>query len=461
VRVLGRLARKTVAVVQAAVGHPARGVVAGFAVAIVLGTVLLRLPFAHEVGLGTDVVTALFTATSAVCVTGLVVVDTAGHWSVFGEVVILGLIQVGGIGIMTLSALLALLVTRRIGLRMQLRTQNESHAPALSDARSVVRRVVLVSLGIELVVSVALAARFTAYTPDLGRALWLGVFHGISAFNNAGFGLYPDSLVRFVGDPWIQVPIVVAVVLGGIGFPVLFEIGRRLRVQRRRVRRRASLHVRLTVLTYGALLVVGITGITALEWGNAATLGPLSVPGKLLAGLTSGVMPRTAGFNVVDVGGFTPATLLVHDVLMIIGGGSAGTAGGIKVTTLAVLAGAVLAEARGEPTIHLLGRRVPTETVRQALVVSALAVTLVVTGTLTLLLVTGLSLDSVLFETVSAIGTVGLSTGITADLPAEGRLVLVALMFLGRLGPITLASALALRDRPRRYERAEERPVIG
>lgn len=447
--------------VYAAVGHPARAVVVGFAAAILLGTVLLRLPVAHEVGVGTDIVTALFTATSAVCVTGLVVVDTATHWSVFGEVVILALIQVGGIGIMTLSALLALLVTRRIGLRMQLRTQNESHAPALSDARSVVRNVVLISLGIEIVVSGALAARFTAYTPDPGRALWLGVFHGISAFNNAGFGLYSDSLVRFVGDPWIQVPIVVAVVLGGIGFPVLFEIGRRLRVRRRRVRRRASLHVRLTVLTYGVLLVVGVAGITALEWRNAATLGPLSVPGKLLAGLTSGVMPRTAGFNVVDVGGFTPATLLVHDVLMIIGGGSAGTAGGIKVTTLAVLAGAVLAEARGEPTIHLLGRRVPAETVRQALVVSALAVTLVVTGALTLLLVTGLPLDSVLFETVSAIGTVGLSTGITADLPPEGKLVLVALMFLGRLGPITLASALALRDRPRRYERAEERPVIG
>lgn len=444
--------------VRAVVGHPARAVVVGFAVAIAVGTLLLRLPVAHEAGVGTDAVTALFTATSAVCVTGLVVVDTAGHWSAVGEAVILGLVQVGGIGIMTLAALLGLLVTRRLGLRMQLRTQSEAHASGLSDARAVVRRVVLISLGIEIVVSAVLAARFAlAYGDAPGRAIWLGVFHGVSAFNNAGFGLYPDSLVRFVGDPWIQLPVVVAVVLGGIGFPVLFAFLRRLRGRRGAV----SLHVRLTVLTYGMLLVVGVVGVTALEWGNPGTLGALPTPQKLLAGLTSGVMPRTAGFNVLEVGDFTPATLLVHDVLMIVGGGSAGTAGGIKVTTLAVLAGAALAEARGEPTVHLLGRRVPAETIRQALVVSGLAVSLTIAGALTLLLVTGLSLDAVLFETISAIGTVGLSTGITADIPPGGLLVLVVLMFLGRLGPITLASALALRERVRRYERPEERPVIG
>ena len=439
-----------------AVGTPARAVVLGFALAVAVGTVLLRLPVAHEPGQTTDIVTALFTATSAVCVTGLVVVDTASHWSTFGELVVLGLIQIGGIGIMTLAAVLGLLVTQRLGLRMQLVTQNESHAAGLSDARAVVRGVVLTSLALEAVTATALAARFTAYAPP-GRAIYLGIFHGISAFNNAGFALFPDSLVGFATDPGIQIPIVVAVVLGGIGFPVLFALWRRLRGRLRH----ATLHVRLTVVAYGVLVVVGVAAVLGLEWSNPGTLGPLPVPAKLLAGFTSGVMPRTAGFNVLDVAAYHPATLLVHDVLMLIGGGSAGTAGGIKVTTVAVLLGAVLAEARGEPSIHLAGRRIAPDVVRQALVVGSLAVALVVTGTLVLLLVTGRGLDVVLFETTSAIGTVGLSTGITDGLPDAGRVVLVVLMFLGRLGPITLASALALRTRARRYERPEERPVIG
>ena len=451
-----RAAGRVLAAAVAVVATPARAVALGFALAVGVGTVLLMTPAAHEPGRTTDVVTALFTATSAVCVTGLVVVDTAGHWSTFGELVVLALIQVGGIGIMTLAAVLGLLVTQRLGLRMQLVTQNEAHAAGLSDARSVVRGVVVTSLVLEALTAAALAWRFTHYV-DPGRALYLGVFHGVSAFNNAGFALFPDSLVGFVDDPGIQLPVVVAVVLGGIGFPVLFAWWRRLRGRRRA----ASLHVRLTVIAYAVLAVLGVGAVLGLEWSNPATLGPLATPGKLLAGLTSGIMPRTAGFNVVDVGGYQPATLLVHDVLMVIGGGSAGTAGGIKVTTVAVLLGAVVAEARGEPSIHLGGRRVAPDVARQALVVGSLAVGLVVAGTLVLLLVTGLGLDAVLFETASAIGTVGLSTGITAGLPAGGRLVLVVLMFLGRLGPITLASALALRTRARRYERPEERPVIG
>lgn len=441
----------------AALGTPSRAVVTGFALAITVGTVLLRLPVAHRAGETTDLVTALFTATSAVCVTGLVVVDTPGHWSAFGHVVILVLIQAGGIGIMTLASVLGLLVTQRLGLRQQLRAQSESRASGLSDARTVVRGVVVISLVIEAVVSTVLALRFAAYTDDPGRAIWLGVFHGVSAFNNAGFALFSDSLVGFAGDPWILLPICVAVILGGIGFPVLITGWRLLRGRVRRV----SLHVRLTLLAYGSLLVVGIGAVLALEWSNPATFGAFGVPGKLLNGVVAGTMPRTAGFNSVDVGGYEPATLLVHDVLMIIGGGSAGTAGGIKVTTVAVLLGAVLAEARAEPSIHLLGRRIAPEVIRQALVVGSLGVALVVAGTLALLLVSGLGLDRTVFEAASAIGTVGLSTGITADLPSSGQVVLVALMFLGRLGPITLASALALRHRARRYERPEERPVIG
>jgi Trk-type K+ transport system membrane component len=285
------------------------------------------------------------------------------------------------------------------------------------------------------------------------------VFHAISAYNNAGFGLYADSLVGFAADPLIMVPIAVAFIIGGLGFPVVYEVSKSLRRQGHR--RRWSLHTRITVLTYFALALLGIVFVIGLEWSNPGTLGPMSALQKLLVGGFSGLTPRTAGFNNVDVGAMNSSTLLVTDVLMFIGGGSAGTAGGIKVTTFALLAFVIVAEVRGEPTVHVLDRKLTAPVQRQAVTVVLLGVGAVVLGTITLLTITGMDLDDVLFEVVSAFGTVGLSTGITADIPDLGLLVLIALMFLGRLGPITLATALALRSRGRRYELPEERPIVG
>ncbi|PXY32662.1 ATPase [Prauserella muralis] len=437
--------------------RPARIVAVAFALAISAGTVLLLLPMATEGGESVDFVSALFTATSAVCVTGLVVVDTPTHWSTFGEVVILGLIQVGGLGIMTIASLLGLLVSRRLGLRLQLTAQAETKALDLGDVRRVVAGVVLVSLAFEAVTSAVLATRLaTGYGYDTGRAIYHGVFHAVSAFNNAGFALYPDSLVRFATDAWVCLPIAIAVLAGGLGFPVWVEIWRH-----RRGRHRWSMHAKITVITTSALLAIGTLVITVAEWNNPETLGRFGVGGKLLAGFFSGVMPRTAGFNSVDVGQLESGTLLVNDVLMFIGGGSAGTAGGIKVTTFALLAFVILAEVRGEPTVHVLGRKLPATAQRQALTVALLSVGAVVAGTLVLLTLTPFRMEAVLFEVISAFGTVGLSTGITADVTTWGHLVLTVLMFLGRVGPITLASALALRERSRRYELPEERPIVG
>ncbi|TCC32581.1 TrkH family potassium uptake protein [Kribbella sindirgiensis] len=438
--------------------HPGRVVVAGFAVGTAIGTALLMLPFATASGEATDLLTAWFTAVSAICVTGLVVVDTPTYWSGFGEGVILGLIQIGGLGVMTLASVLALLVARRLGMRMQLFAQTETKALGLGDVRRVVAGVIRLSLTMEAAVAVLLAVRFAwRYDEPFWDAVYLGVFHAISAYNNAGFALYSDSLISFATDPFILVPIIVAVVVGGLGFPVISEL------LRRRLRRGKpwSLHTRVTVLTYGALLVVGSVAVTLTEWWNPKTLGPLDLHHKLLVGLSHGVMPRTAGFNSLDLAHFEPTTLLINDVLMFIGGGSAGTAGGIKVGTFALLAFVILAEIRGQPTVHVLGRRLPADAQRQALTVALLAVGVVMTATVALLAVSSFALDQVLFEVISAFGTVGLSTGITAKIPAVGQLILIALMFIGRLGPITMASALALRERPRRYELPEERPVVG
>ncbi|PRW62300.1 TrkH family potassium uptake protein [Actinopolyspora mortivallis] len=440
-------------------GHPARVVVFGFATVILVGTVLLMLPVSAENGQLTPWVTAVFTSTSAVCVTGLIVVDTPGHWSTFGEVVIMGLIQAGGLGIMTLASLLGLVVSRRLRLRVQRSAQTETKTLDLGEVRRVVLGVISLSLIMEAATAVVLTMRMVhAYGYSWAHGSYLGVFHAISAFNNAGFALYPDSLMRYATDGWICIPIVVAFVLGGLGFPVLFEIARHLWA---RGYRRWSLHARITLLGYGMFALAGTVLITGLEWSNPATLGDFGTDGRLLVGMFHGLTPRTAGFNTLDVGEMHPATLLVTDVLMFVGGGSAGTAGGIKVTTFALLAFVILAEARGEPQVHIAGRRISNEVVRQALTVVLVGVALVFLATLVLLMLTPFGLDAVLFESVSAFGTVGLSTGITGELPPLGELLLVVLMFTGRLGPITLASALALRERGRRYDLPEERPIVG
>lgn len=437
--------------------HPAQVIVAAFGTAVVVGTLLLMLPVSRVGPDGAPLLTALFTATSAVCVTGLVTVDTPTYWSGFGQAVILLLIQVGGFGIMTLASLVGLLLSRRMGLRTRLTAAAETKSLGIGDVRAVLVGVAKVSLLFESVTAVLLTARFLiGYDEPWPRAAYHGMFHAVSAFNNAGFALYSDSLMGFVADPWICVPIAVAVIFGGLGFPVLFELRRQLGQPRQ-----WSLHTKLTVGTTAALLGLGTLFVTFSEWNNPATLGLLDAPGRVLAGFFQAVMPRTAGFNSVDYGEMRDGTLLGTDVLMFIGGGSAGTAGGIKVTTFIILFFVIYAEVRGERHVNAADRRIGERGQRQALTVALLSVGLVMAATLLLLQITELSTRDVLFESVSAFATVGLSTGITADLPPTGQLVLVVLMFVGRLGPITLVSALALREKQLRYTLPEGRPLIG
>ncbi len=437
--------------------HPAQVIVVAFAAAVGVGTVALMLPVSRSGPGSAGLADALFTATSAVCVTGLATVDTATYWSGFGQAVILLLIQVGGFGIMTMASLLGLLVSRRLGLRSRLTAAAETKSLGLGDVRRVLAGVLRVSVLMEAVTAVVLTVRFASgYDMSPGRALYHGVFHAVSAFNNAGFALYSDSLTRYVTDPWVCLPVSVAVILGGLGFPVLLEMRREFRRPRR-----WSLHTKLTVGATFWILVVSFVFVTVAEWHNPATLGGLHTPGRLLAGFFQAVMPRTAGFNTLDYSQMGEGTLLGTDMLMFIGGGSAGTAGGIKVTTFILMFFVIYAEVRGERDVHAGDRRIGERVQRQALTVALLGIGLVAVVTLVLLEETSLPTDRVLFEVVSAFGTVGLSTGITPDLPTAGQLLLAALMFVGRLGPITLVSALALRERQRRYTLPEGRPLIG
>ncbi|MBT2534328.1 TrkH family potassium uptake protein [Arthrobacter sp. ISL-48] len=437
--------------------HPVRSVPLAFLAVILLGAALLALPASHMADDANILMDALFTSVSAVCVTGLVTVDTATFWTPFGQAVIMALIQLGGFGIMTLGTLLALLVRKNIGLHTQLVAQSETHTLNLGDVRSVLLRVARIMLSVEAATAVLLTGRFWfGYGQNPGEALWHGAFHAISAFNNAGFALYSDNLIGFAEDPWIIIPICAAIVLGGLGFPVIIQL---LRPELKA--RDWSVHLRLTIYGTLLLLIVGIALFAAFEWNRDQTLGHLSFGGKLLGSLAGGVFPRTAGFNSIDYGAASPETLMVTDILMFIGGGSAGTAGGIKITTFLLLAFSIWNEVRGREEVTIAHRSISPSSMRQALSVALLGVGAVVSGTLLLLMFTDYSLEKVLFESISAFGTVGMSTGITYNLPPSAEWVLMALMFTGRIGSVTVASALALSSRPRLFRVPEERPIIG
>lgn len=437
--------------------HPAQVVVVGFAAVVALGTLLLLLPVATNGSSSASFTTALFTSTSVTCVTGLTVVDTATYWSPFGQAVIMVLMQVGGFGILTSASLLFLLISKRLGLRRLLVAQAETNALQLGDVRRVVVGVLTVSAVVEGLVTVVLTLRLWL---GLGRsfpeALWEGSFHAVSAFNNVGFSLYSDNLVGFASDAWFLLPVCAAIIAGGLGVPVWLELRRRARTPSR-----WSLHVKLTLATSGILLVAGAVAVTAFEWTNPDTLGGLSWPARILNGFFVSVVSRSAGFNAIDIGRLDPDSWFVVDLLMFIGGASGSVAGGIKVTTFAVLAMVVWAEVLGEPDVSAFGRTVPPAAVRQAFAVMALSGALVAAATLALAATSDLEFSRILFEAISAFGTVGLSTGITPLLDGVGRGIVTALMFIGRVGPVALGAALVLRERPRLFDYPEERPLIG
>lgn len=437
--------------------HPAQYVLAAFVAASTVGAGLLMLPIATEGPGGAPALTALFTSTSAVCVTGLAVVDTPSYWSTFGELTIAGLIQVGGFGIMTLSSMIILALAGRLGLRQRLLAAAESGALEIGEIRRLVAGVARLSFAVEAIAALLLGVRFaTTHGEPAGRAAYLGVFHAVSAFNNAGFGLYSDSLVPFQRDPVILLVIAACIIVGGLGYPVWVQLSAYPTRPRR-----WNLHAKLTVLTTAVLVAVGTGALAWFEWSNPETLGRLSVGDSLVNAFFHAVSPRTAGFNSVPMAGLQDSSRLLTEVLMFIGGGSASTAGGIKVTTFAVLGFAMWAEVRGDPDTVVFRRRVPEAALRQALTVALLAIGAIMGATMLLVSTSPAPRDHLYFEAISAFATVGLSIDTTSSLSPVSRLVVIGLMLLGRVGPITLFAALVLRERERLYRLPDERPIIG
>lgn len=450
-----------------AIQNPAQLVVGAFVSLILLGTLALSLPICADGSGSISVADALFMSTSATTVTGLATIDIT-QFSVIGEIVLMVLIQIGGFGIMTIGSVLALVASHRVGLKQRMLAQAEIGAVDLGDLKRLLLAIAKITLAVEGSLAVVLFAQFwrRGYEDGPAASAYSAVFHSISAFNNAGFSLYPDSLTRFAGDPVVMFGISGAFIIGGLGFPIIVEVARRQRrrsteggTARRRVR--WSMHTKITLLTTVVLIAFGTAVVTLFEWTNPATLGPLDDIDKLMAGWFQGVTPRTAGFNTVDIGGMNEATLLVITTLMFIGAGPASTAGGIKVTTFAVLAFVLWSEVRGNPDVSAFRRRLPSNLIRQALTVALLSIGVVVGSTMLLMSLEGLDLSPALFEIASGFGTVGLSTGITSSLGESGQLLLVLVMLTGRVGPITFVTALALRERTRAYRYPEERPIIG
>jgi Trk-type K+ transport system membrane component len=439
--------------------QPARLLPTAFLLAIAISTSLLLLPAARAdpTGSSTSLVTALFTATSAVCVTGLIVVDT-DHWSGFGHAVIIGSVKAGGYGIMTAATLLALLVARRLGLRIRMLAITEGRSLNMANVKGVLVRVALIQLAFETAIAIPLTLRWwLGYGLPLDEAVWHGAFHGISAFNNGGFSLYSDSMTGYAGDWWISGPVALGVIAGSLGFPVLIELGRRFESPRR-----WSVHTRLTVFGSAWLLLVGMIALLVFEWRNSATFGPLSVHDKIVAGFFNSAMPRSGGFNSVDFAAMHPESITVTNILMFIGGGSASTAGGIKVATFLLLGYVIWSEVRGEPDVTVAQRRIAGPAQREALSVALLGVALVAFGTLLVVILSnGFPFEHIMFDVISAFATVGLSTGVAMGAPEPARLVLTALMFVGRVGPVVVATALALNTRQRLYRYPQERPIVG
>lgn len=437
--------------------NPAIILVSGFAVMILIGTVLLSLPFATDTGQSANPLIALFTATSAVCVTGLVVVDTATYWSTFGQITILLLIQAGGLGFMTSSTLLVLALGRRTTLRSRLALGQALGTGDHGDLVPLVRNITIFTLAVEVIGAVFLALGFVSHGYPLSRSVWFGTFHAISAFNNAGFDLMGDfqSLIPFRQSTWLLSVIGTLVLVGSASYLVVADIFRRRRWRRLRV------DTKLVVVTNLVLLLGGAGVILALEFNNPTTLGGLPWTARVYDAAFMSVVPRTAGFTAVDVAALRDPTTFLLMPLMFIGGSAGSTAGGIKVQTFSVLFFAILAALQSREHAVAFGREISHIQVYRALTIALVSVAIVVGVALSLTIVEPERFIAILFETVSAFGTVGMSTGITPDLTTPSRLIIIGVMFVGRLGPLTLALALAARGRPERLRYANTEVRIG
>lgn len=448
---------------------PARFAVLVFVILILLFTALFSLPAAAADGQRTALADALFTAVSTICVTGLSTVDMYTHWSPFGHVITYIGVNVGALGVLTLASILGLVISKRLGLRAKLIAAgdsnplrahggpiNEGQTVRLGEVGSLLATVALSTLVIEAALTVLLYPLLVMAQVDPIAALWEAPYYAAMSFTNTGFVPNANGLVPFADDYALLTVLMTGVFLGSIGFPVIFTLTR----QRWHVRR-WSLHTKLTLITTMILFFAGAGAFLLLEFNNPRTFGSMDAFDTTFQAFFLSAMTRSGGFSVVPVGDLHGSSLVVGSMLMFVGGGSASTAGGIKVTTLAVLALAVFSEAKGRPSVEAFGRRIPSDVQRVALSVVAWGATIVALSTIVITQITQAPVERVLFDVISGFATVGLSTGLTAELPDPAIYVMALTMFMGRVGTVTLAAAVAASSRSQLYALPVERPIVG
>jgi trk system potassium uptake protein TrkH len=436
---------------------PPKILVLGFAVIILIGAGLLTLPISTTDGQGLSFLNALFTATSATCVTGLVVVDTGDTFTMIGQLVILFMIQVGGLGFMTFATLFAFLLGKRISLKERILLQESLNNLSMEGIVRLAKRILIFTAVIELVGAILLSIRFSFDMP-LGKAFYYGLFHSISNFNNAGFDIMGGfhSLTSYVDDPIVTLTVSSLIILGGIGFIVMNELFEF------RTSKRLSLHTKLVLITSFVLVVVGTIGVFILEYSNSSTLKPLTFSGKVLGSLFQSVTARTAGSNTLNIGDLTQSSLLLIVLLMFVGASPGSTGGGIKTTTFTTLLGAVWSQIRGKDDVIFFRQRIEYETIYKALTLTFSGLFLVTFMTLVLTISEhGADFLMILFEVTSAFATVGLSMGLTPELTPIGRALIIFTMFAGRVGPLTIAFAITMRRKPDAFRYPKGKIMIG
>lgn len=448
--------------------RPTQILVLGFLIVIMIGTFLLNLPIASNDGESVGLINALFTATSAVCVTGLVVVNTFYQWTLFGKIVIISLIQIGGLGFMTITTTLFIILGKKIRLKERLIIQESLNQYTISGMVRLAKNVVLGTMLLEGIGAILLSLKFI---PKYGvYGIFMGVFHSISAFCNAGFDIIGnDNLCPYVGDVLVNVTIMSLIVLGGIGFTVWLDYIRIIKEKKKysysfkRAFRKLALHTKLVTVLTISLIGIGALFFFVFEGTNPLTLGTMGYKEKILGSVFQSVTSRTAGFNTISQGGMKDASKFMTIILMFIGGSPAGTAGGIKTVTFGVIFLSVLSVIKAREDVEVFQKRISWDIVKRALAVMSISLTVVILATMILSLTETAKFIEVLFEVVSGFGTVGLSIGITPNLTVWGKLVLCLVMFTGRLGPVTMMVAFSLKDKRSKntIRKPEEKVLVG
>lgn len=451
--------------------HPTQVIISSFLLLIVIGALLLSLPIATKSDQNISFLNAAFTSTSAVCVTGLIVVDTSTAFTLFGQIVILTLIQIGGLGFMTIASFVFILVGRRITLSERMILKESLNEFNLSGLVKMIRKILLVTFATELLGALLLAIRFV---PQFGgRGVYFSIFHSISAFCNAGFDVFGQisgeysSISMFASDALVNLTMIGLIIIGGLGFVVVTDV---ISIKRIRQKQKLTRYTQFVLIVTAVLIGLGLAVVFPLELGNPATLGAdnLNTGGKILGGVFQAITPRTAGFATIDQGSLMPATKFITMVLMFIGASPAGTGGGIKTTTIAIVAIFALSGITGKKDAKLLDRRIAMDTLKRAITITTLGIVFVFVMFFALLAIEGgrgglFTFENIFFEAFSAFGTVGLSTGITPLLSAASKLLIMVSMFAGRVGLMTLTFAFANRangkDAKVRYP--EERFMVG